>query len=103
MRQSAKCAKHGSVASEAWSSVYGACRTKEASAFVCRANEACFLLRVLIENSLPRLTQLLEEPWRGRLQSMSLKDLICSKEGENTVAQLMSVLINQYQQSSGML
>ena len=70
---------------------------------MCRANEACYLMRVLIENSLPRLSQLLEEPWRARLQSMSLKDLICTKDGENTVAQLVSVLINEHQQSSGML
>lgn len=77
------------------------CRTKEATALVCRASEACYLMRVLVGHQLPRLTMLLEEKSREHLQKMNLKELICTKEGEHTISQLITVLINEHQQAAG--
>ncbi len=76
-------------------------RVQEITALVSRAGEACFLVRVLIENQLPRLTTLMEESWRKRLQNMSLRELVCTKEGEETMTQLISVLLEQHQQAAG--
>ena len=68
---------------------------------MCRASEACYLMRVLVGHQLPRLTMLLEEKSREHLQKMNLKELICTKEGEHTISQLITVLINEHQQAAG--
>ena len=71
------------------------------TALVSRASEGCYLVRVLIENQLSRLSTLLEDARRKRLQAMSLKDLVCSKEGEDTMTQLISVLLDEHQKAAG--
>lgn len=69
---------------------------------MCRANEACYLTRVLIEHQLPRLSMLLDEKSKEQLQRMNLKELICTREGEHTISQLITVLINEHQQAAGL-
>ena len=76
-------------------------RVQEVTGLVSRASEACFLVRILIENQLPRLTTLLDESWRKRLQSMSLKDLVCTKDGEETMTQIIAVLLDEHQKAAG--
>ncbi len=76
-------------------------RVQEVTALVSRASEACFLVRVLIANQLSRLTQLMDESWRKRLQNMSLKDLVCTKDGEETMTQIIAVLLDEHQKAAG--
>ena len=81
--------------------MHSRCRVQEVTALVSRASEGCYLVRVLIENQLSRLSTLLEDARRKRLQGMSLKDLVCSKEGEDTMTQLISVLLDEHQKAAG--
>ncbi|DBA89731.1 TPA: hypothetical protein ACH3X2_004613 [Trebouxia sp. C0005] len=77
-------------------------KVQEVTALVSRASEACFLVRVLIANQLSRLTQLIDDSWRKRLQNMSLKDLVCSKDGEETMTQIIAVLLDEHQKAAGL-
>ena len=56
---------------------------------------------MLIANQLSRLTQMLDDAWRKRLQNMSLKDLVCTKEGEETMTQIIAVLLDEHQKAAG--
>ncbi|DBA94363.1 TPA: hypothetical protein ACH3X1_001969 [Trebouxia sp. C0004] len=77
-------------------------KVQEVTALVSRASEACFLVRVLIANQLSRLTQLIDDSWRKRLQNMSLKDLVCTKDGEETMTQIIAVLLDEHQKAAGL-
>ena len=59
------------------------------------------MVRVLIANQLSRLTQLIDDSWRKRLQTMSLKDLVCTKDGEETMTQIIAVLLDEHQKAAG--
>ena len=67
-----------------------------------RGAEACFLLRILSEHHMPRLTSRLDDATRGRLQPLRLRDWVCSSEGEAVAAQLISVLVTEHLTATGM-
>lgn len=79
------------------------CRLRDITGLSSRASQACFLVNLLISRQLPRLVTLLEEPWRKRLAALSLRDVVCSKDGEDTMTQLISVLLDEHQTSPGMV
>lgn len=78
------------------------CRLCDITGLASRASQACILVSLLISRQLPRLVTLLEEPWRKRLAGLSLKDVVCSKDGEDTMTQLISVLLDEHQAPPGM-
>ena len=78
------------------------CRLRDITGLASRASQACFLVNLLISRQLPRLVTLLEEPWRKRLAALSLREVVCSKDGEDTMTQLISVLLDEHQASPGM-
>ena len=77
------------------------CRLREITGLTSRASQACFLVSLLISRQLPRLTSLLEEAWCKKVASLSLKDVVCSKDGEDAMTQLISVLLDEHQASPG--
>ena len=77
------------------------CRLREITGLASRASQACFLVSLLISRQLPRLTILLEETWRKKLAGFTLKDVVCSKDGEDTMTQLISVLLDEHQAAPG--
>ena len=76
-------------------------RLRDFTGMTSRASQACFLVSLLISRQLPRLTALLEEPWRKRLAALSLKEVVGSKDGEDTMTQLISILLDEHQASPG--
>lgn len=77
------------------------CRVDAVGGLIVRAAEACFLLRTLGEHHMPRLASRLDEPMRGRLLPLTLRDWVCSREGDAVAAQLISVLVTEHLTATG--
>lgn len=69
--------------------------------FAARTAEGCFLLRTLAEHHLGRLAARCDEPTRGRLAGLKLRDWACGADGAAVAAQLISVLVTEHVAGSG--
>lgn len=76
-------------------------RVEAVRGFAARTAEGCFLLRTLAEHHLGRLAARCDEPTRGRLAGLKLRDWACGADGAAVAAQLISVLVTEHVAGSG--
>ena len=78
------------------------CRVSGLRALVTRAAEGTFLIRLLSEHNLGRLTMRSDESIRRALREpLRLRDWVCSASGEATASGFISLLISEHRTSTG--
>ncbi len=78
------------------------CRVSGLRALVTRAAEGTFLIRLLFEHNLGRLTMRSDESIRRALREpLRLRDWVCSASGEATASGFISLLISEHRTATG--